>query len=233
MPGVTISAGYGAGGSMIAPALAERLGLPMLDRAISSHVAAQLRVSVEEAQGGVIKRSAAGRFLAVLAPLAGGVLGAGTDCAPPEAVLPLDEAGIFREQAEAIMRQALVTGAVILGRAGGTAFRHESGVLRVRLFGPPEARIVQAARIEVVDEDTARQRLPEVDRARAQYVRRLYGSDIDDPELYHLQIDSTVLSLETCVDIIANAYRSHIAARVDQAAAQADHAEPLADHAGT
>jgi cytidylate kinase len=225
MPGITISAGYGAGGSMIAPAVAERLGLPMLDRAISSHVAAQLRVSVQEAQSGAIKRSAAGRFLAVLAPLAGGVLGAGTDCAPPEAVLPLDDAGIFREQAEAIMRQALLTGAVILGRAGGTAFRNEPGVLRVRLFGPEEARIVQAARIEVVDEDTARQRLPEVDRARAQYVRRLYGADIDDPDLYQLQIDSTVLPLDTCVDIIATAYRSHVAVLAGHAQALADHAE--------
>jgi cytidylate kinase len=225
MPGVTISAAYGAGGSMIAPAVAERLGLPMLDRAISSHVAAQLRVSVQEAHGGVIKRSGAGRFLAVLAPLAGGVLGAGTDCAPPEAVLPLDDAGIFREQAEAIMRQALVTGAVILGRAGGTAFRNEPGVLRVRLFGPEEARIVQAARIEVVDQDTARQRLPEVDRARAQYVRRLYGSDIDDPDLYHLQIDSTVLPLDTCVEIIATAYRSHVAVLAGHAQVLADHAE--------
>ena len=197
---------------MIAPAVAERLGLPMLDRAISSHVAAQLQVSVEEAHGGVIKRSAAGRFLAVLAPLAGGVLGAGTDCAPPEAVLPLDEAGIFREQAEAIMRQALVTGAVILGRAGGTAFRNEPGVLRVRLFGPEEARIAQAARIEDVDAATARQRLPQVDRARAQYVRRLYGFDIDDPDLYHLQIDSTAVPIDASVGLIVAAYRSRAGA---------------------
>jgi len=208
MPGVTISAGYGAGGSVIAPELARQLGLPLLDRAISSYVAAQLRVSVAEAEGGVIRRSGPGRFLAVLAPLAGGVLGAGTDCAPPEAVPPPDEAGIFREQAEAIMRQALATGAVILGRAGGTAFRDEPGVLRVRLFGPQEARIAQAARIEDVDADTARQRLPEVDRARAQYVRRLYGSDIDDPDLYQLQIDSTALPLDACVGLIAAAYRS-------------------------
>ena len=176
MPGVTISAGYGAGGSMIAPEVARQLGLPLLDRAISSHVAAQLQVSVPEAEGAVIKRSGAGRFLAVLAPLAGGVLGAGTDCAPPEAFPPPDDAALFREQAEAIMRKALVTGAVILGRAGGAAFRDEPGVLRVRLFGPEEARIAQAARIEDVDADTARQRLPEVDRARAQYVQRLYGS---------------------------------------------------------
>lgn len=207
MPGVTISAGYGAGGSMIAPAVARQLGLPLLDRAISSRVAAQLQVSVPEAEGGVIKRSGAGRFLAVLAPLAGGVLGAGTDCAPPEAFPPPDDAALFREQAEAIMRKALVTGAVILGRAGGAAFRDEPGVLRVRLFGPEAARIAQAARIEDVDADTARQRLPEVDRARAQYVQRLYGTDIDDPDLYHLQIDSTVVPLDACVGLIADAYR--------------------------
>ena len=79
MPGVTISAGYGAGGSVIAPEVARQLGLPLLDRAISSHVAAQLQVSVQEAEGAVIKRSGPGRFLAVLAPLAGGALGAGTD----------------------------------------------------------------------------------------------------------------------------------------------------------
>src|SRR6204780_1533638 len=99
MPGVTISAGYGAGGSVIAPQVASRLGLPLLDRAISSHVAAQLHVSVQEAEGGVIRRSLADRFLAVLSPLAGGVLGAGTDCAPPDAVPPPDDAAYFREQA--------------------------------------------------------------------------------------------------------------------------------------
>jgi cytidylate kinase len=206
MPGITISAGYGAGGSIVAPDVARRLGLPVLDRAISSHVAAKLQVSVQEAEGGAIRRSLPDRFLAILAPLAGGVLGAGTDCAPPEALPPPEEAAFFREQAEAIMRTALATGAVILGRAGGAAFRHEPGVLRVRLFGPAGARAAQAARIESVDPPVARQRLPEVDRARAQYVRRLYAADIDDAALYHLQIDSTALPLDTCASIIVEAY---------------------------
>ena len=208
MHGVTISAGYGAGGSIVAPQVARLLGLPMLDRAISSHVAAQLRVSVQEAEGGVIRRSLPDRFLAVLAPLAGGALGAGTDCAPPGAVPAPDDADFFREQAELIMRTALETGAVILGRGGGAAFRHEPGVLRVRLFGPPQARIAQAARIEDVDAGTARQRLPEVDRARAQYVRRLYFTDIDDPALYQLQVDSTALPLDACASLIAAAYKA-------------------------
>jgi cytidylate kinase len=101
---------------------------------------------------------------------------------------------------------------VILGRGGGAAFCDEPGVLRVRLFGPPQARAAQAARIEDVDTGTARQRLPEVDRARAQYVRRLYGADIDDPALYHLQIDSTAVPLDACAAIIVAAYQGLAAA---------------------
>jgi cytidylate kinase len=206
MPGVTISAGYGAGGSVIAPAVAARLGLPLLDRAISSRVAAQLHVSVQEAEGGEMRRSLADRFLAVLAPLAGGALGAGTDAAPPHAIPPPDDADFFREQAEAIMNEALRGGAVILGRGGGAAFRDRPDVLRVRLFGSLQARIAHAARVENIDAAAARQRLPEVDSARSQYVRRLYCVSIDDPALYHLQIDSTVLPPDACADLIAAAY---------------------------
>lgn len=206
MPGVTISAGYGAGGSVVAPRLAERLGLPLLDRAISSQVAAQLHVTVEEAECGTVKRSLVERFFGVLAPMAGGVVGIGTD-AVPDAPLAMDDAAEFRERAEAIMRRTLDdTGAVILGRAGAAALHDRADVLRVRLFGAKDARIAQAARLQHVDEETATQRLPEVDQARAQYVRRLYGRDIDDPLLYHLHVQTTALPLDACVDLIANAY---------------------------
>ncbi len=206
MPGVTISAGYGAGGSVVAPGVATVLGLPLLDRAISSTIAAQLHVSIEEAEGGQMRRSLRDRFLSVLTPLAGGVLGAGTDAAPPDAEPAPDDAAPFREKAEGIMRAALSTGAVILGRAGAAAFHDEPDILRVRLFGPVEARIDQGTRLEGVNRETAVARLPEVDRARAQYVRRLYAADIDEPSFFHLQLDSTALPLDACVDLIAAAY---------------------------
>jgi cytidylate kinase len=208
MPGVTISAGYGTGGSVIAPLVAERLGLPLLDRAISTDVAAQLHVTVEEAEGGAFNRSLVGRLLSVLAPLAGGALGAGTDAAPPHAVPSPDDADLFRERADAIMRAALASGAVILGRGGAAAFRDEPGVLRVRLFGTREARIAHASRAQAIDPPTAERRLPEVDLARAAYVRRLYCCDIDDPALFNLQLDSTVLPAPACAEIIALAYRA-------------------------
>lgn len=209
MPGVTITADYGAGGSYVAPAVARALGLPMLDRAISTDVAAKLHVSVQEATGGQLKRSLVGRFFDVLAPLSGGVLGAGTDAAPPDAALPThDDADMFREHAEAIMRTALHSGVVIHGRAGAAAFANDPGVLHVRLVGATEARIAQGAKLEQVSLDAARRAQPQVDRARAHYVRRLYNVRIDDPALYDLQIDSTQLPLDTCVELIVMAFKS-------------------------
>lgn len=206
MPGITISAGYGAGGSVVARSLAQRLGYPLLDRAISSSIAEQLHVSVREAEGGMVRRSLVERFFGVLVPMAGAVIGAGLDENGASTPWPGNDAAQFRERAETIMREALPQGAVILGRAGAAALRAEPGVLRVRLFGPAAARIDQAARIQRIDTEAAETLLPQVDRARAQYVHRLYHCDIDDPDLYHLHIDSTALPLERCVDVIATAY---------------------------
>ena len=211
MPGVTISADYGAGGSVVAPAVASQLGIQLLDRAVSVTVAAQLHVSVQEAEAGAAKRRFADRFLSLLTPLSSGVLGAGTDAAPPDAEPVPDEASVFREQAERIMRAALPAGAVILGRAGAAALRDESDVLRIRLFGPPQRRLAQAMAAEQIDMETARTRMSQVDAAREHYIWRLYRISAADPSLYHLQIDSTIIKLQTCTELIVQAYQSLVA----------------------
>jgi cytidylate kinase len=211
MPGVTISADYGAGGSVVAPAVASQLGMQLLDRAVSVTVAAQLHVSVQEAEAGAAKRRFAGRFLSLLAPLSSGVLGAGTDAAPPDAEPVPDEASAFREQAERIIRAALPAGAVILGRAGAAALREEPDVLRIRLFGPPQRRLAQAMAAEQIDMETARTRMSQVDAAREHYIWRLYRISAADPSLYHLQIDSTIIKLQTCTELIVQAYQSLVA----------------------
>jgi cytidylate kinase len=140
------------------------------------------------------------RFFGVLTPLTG------VGSAPVQPGLT-DDAATFREHTELLLREALAEGVVILGRAGACAFLQEPDVLRVRLSGPAEARIAQAAAVEGVSAETARERQSEVDQARAQYVRRLYHAELDDPRLYHLQLDSTVLPLDTCAELIARAYR--------------------------
>ena len=46
---ITLSAPYGAGGSEVGPAVAQRLGVPFVDRAIPTSVAQRLAVPLREA----------------------------------------------------------------------------------------------------------------------------------------------------------------------------------------
>jgi cytidylate kinase len=56
-----------------------------------------------------------------------------------------------------------------------------------------------------VDLPTATRALRHADRAHAEYVRRFYDVEIDDPALYHLVIDTTAFDLATCVDLVTRA----------------------------
>jgi len=207
MPGITISSAYGAGGGVVAPRVAERLGFAMLDRAISAQIARDLQVSLDEAQEGERKLSFADRFFRNLAPLADTIAGGAAIAAADGAA-----AQEFRADANRIMCEALEKGAVILGRGGAAAMQSRTDVLRIRLYGAPEERIQAAVKFGVVGAEAAEENLPKVDAARAKYVQHLYGRDIDDPALYHLQLNTPRLELDQCVEMILAAYQAFTAA---------------------
>ena len=194
---VTVSASYGAGGAEVGPRLAERLGVPFLDRAIPARVAERLAIPLEEAAardesiGGLFSRMAM-----LIAPM-GQAFGASTT--PQDA---FDEHA-FRRTTETIIREHAADGdLVVLGRAGALVLRDDPRALHVRLDGPRERRIEQALRITGSDRGTVERRLGETDRAREAYVRHFYRADARHPSLYHLTIDSTALPLEAVVDVI-------------------------------
>ncbi|MBE2316865.1 cytidylate kinase-like family protein [Solirubrobacter sp. CPCC 204708] len=198
-PLVTISASYGAGGSRIGPAVAERLGVEFLDRAIPTAVADRLGCSLDDALahdeslGDAIGRLASS--FALLPELAGAMVQAG--------VLAGED---YRRETERLIREhAAAGGAVILGRAAAVILRRHAEALHVRLDGPPERRVAQAMEYEGLSKSDAERLRRDGDRAREAYVRHFYGVDARDPALYHLVIDSTALSTEAVVDVIAAA----------------------------
>ena len=204
---VTLSASYGAGGSHVGPRLAERLQLPFVDRAIPTAVAERLAVPLADALAhDEAVRSVLERLLLRFAPAAQTFAGA---TPAPEMV---DERSYLR-CTEDVIRERAARGAVILGRAGAIVLRDHPGALHVRLDGPADRRLTQAMAIEGVDRETAERHMRETDRARETYVQQFYGVDPRAAEHYHLIIDSTVLSLDACVELIAVA----AAARADPA----------------
>ncbi|MDA0161899.1 cytidylate kinase-like family protein [Solirubrobacter ginsenosidimutans] len=195
-----MSASYGAGGSQIGPAVAKRLGVEFLDRAIPTRVADRLQVPLDEALAhDESLGDAIGRLVstfALLPELAGAMVQAGYVAGED-----------YRRETERLIREHTEGGAVILGRAGAVILRDHPDALHVRLDGPPERREANAMRLEALGAEDATRLRKSGDRAREAYVRHFYGCDSRDPALYHLVIDSTALSNETVVDIIAAAAR--------------------------
>ncbi|HWE54368.1 MAG TPA: cytidylate kinase-like family protein [Acidimicrobiales bacterium] len=195
-PLITVSATYGAGGSVIAPRLAAELGLPFIDRYISAD-------SVQASQEGLVKgeqeASPVGRFLSYFARAAtvGVVIG-------PEPDIQNDDD--IRDKAETDLK-AVTGGApgVVLGRAGAIVLKDRPRAYHVRLDGPAEQRLVWASSHEQLDRDAAAKRQSETDRARTAFVKRLYRVDPGSPSLYHLVIDPTAIGVDATVSVIKTA----------------------------
>jgi cytidylate kinase len=202
-PVVTLSAAYGAGGSRVGPLVADELGVPFVDRAISTGLVDRLGLSPDYVAA--MDDSGPSGMSRTLASLA--VIGAGMTGADVHAELLGDRS--FCEATEGLVRShAGPEGAVILGRAGAIVLREHPTALHVRLDGPLERRIAAAVAIEGVDERTAERRARENDAARAGYVRNYYRCDATDPTLYDLVLDSTRLPLDLCAGLIATAARA-------------------------
>ena len=203
---VTVSASYGAGGSVVAPALARRLGVPFLQRATTSSGGT---LSPGPGPGPCTERLSADetyltpahRLLASLTQ----AMPAGPTQSPPSA--RHQEENLRRHCEEGMRRLAADGAGVILGRGAAVVLGKERG-FHVRLDGPAALRVVQGGAIEGIDVDEARRHMDAADRARVAYVRRLYRADPADPGHYHLVIDSTAIPLDAVTEVILRALSS-------------------------
>jgi cytidylate kinase len=193
---------YGCGGSVIGPAVAKRLELPFVDRAIPAALAENIHEPLEAALAEDTERfSAVGRLLNstlnysglfVGVPISHGELGNVPDVAQTE---------------KAIRRLADDGGAVVLGRGGVFVLQNRPDALHVRLVGNVEARRRAAMVHEGIDYETAARMQQWTDRARQAYIAHFYprAGNWADPRHYHVVLDSTAISLDACVEIIAGA----------------------------
>jgi Cytidylate kinase-like family len=207
-PVVTLAALYGAGGSVVGPKVAERLSVPLLDRAIPETVAKQSGLP-EDAVAGIDDqpRSTVQRVVASLGrstTVSGGAAGSVER-------LDLQERSV-RARIEEFLARSIVSGGVAIGRGGMVVLQSVPWALHVHLGGPLEARLRQRMALEGIDHDTAARRQRAEDRARTEYVRRAYGVDGADPALYHVMIDSTAVDLDTCVELIVAGAQARVRA---------------------
>jgi cytidylate kinase len=191
-PVVTIAAEHGAWGDLVAPRVADALGVPFLDRALPASLAA----AVEESE----RQS----------PLVGRLARASTMLASqPVERIDREEARIRDELAEFLAR-ASTDGGVVLGRGGAVVLAGSPTALHVLLSGDRQSRVARVAEREGVGHAEADRRVRALDRARREYARRVFGLDTDDRTLYHLIVDTVVLGIDASVELVLAACRARL-----------------------
>lgn len=196
---VTISATYGAGGSVIAPALAAALKMDFFDRLVHPDNSPSVdtimeRLSLEERE-----QSPPGRIFASLSSLSS------TIGLPVMSLDDMDPRISLRRQVENSVQRIGAEGGVVLGRAAAVVLADHPRSFHVRLHGPPDRCILQGMAIEDVSHAVARTHQADTDKSWSRFVSRLFDRDPADPKLYHLMVDSTAVPMNACVDLIGRA----------------------------
>jgi cytidylate kinase len=194
---VTLFESYGSGAGVIGPRVAEALGVIYHEQAFSSE---QLERNAE-------LRENEGLLARVFSAMGTSSFG-GLDVG--------DVSGGQRDNYDLVMQNTATvqqwarTGGVIVGRNGAYILADLPTALHVKLDGPLERRIARAAEDAGISPDRAARRQKNEDKVRADMSIELYGWDPRDPTRYDLVVNTGLLHLDTCVDVIVAACRAKL-----------------------
>jgi len=115
---------------------------------------------------------------------------------------------------------------VIVGRGGNYLLRDIPHALRIRLVAPLETRVRRMTEEDHVVEKTARREIARIDKSRAGYVSKNYGSDWEDLSHYDMIFNSGLETYEEITRVLMVALvdreRHKTPAAVDLLAGRAD-----------
>ena len=192
-PVVTLFESYGAGAGYVGPRVAQALGVPFHAQAFSS----------EELERAASERESEGVLSQVFGAMGGSYAALGGE-GHDVALAQRDRYELVMENTR-VVREEAGQGGVIVGRNGALILADWPGALHVLLDGPVQQRIERAAAEAGIDVARAARRQKREDQVRADMSLQLYGWDPRETSRYHLVVNTGLLDLDTCVNIIVQA----------------------------
>jgi cytidylate kinase len=117
---------------------------------------------------------------------------------PPSATL-------LQHVTETLLQLAGNGNVILIGRGGNMVTARLPHVLHVRLVAPLEKRIQHCAEALHMTHDQAAKFCPAEDHARQRYFKKYFNTDIDNPLLYHMIINTGQVSYDEAARIIGDA----------------------------
>ncbi len=112
---------------------------------------------------------------------------------------------LVRNTSETILHLADMGRVILLGRAANLITARLPHVFHVRLVGSLEKRVEHIQSLSELEAREARDRIQSEDAGRRRYLKKYFGKDIDDPLLYHMVLNTDVVSYDEAARIIADA----------------------------
>ena len=198
---VTITRQYGAGGSLVAQRVAERLGWTVIDNEFVGEVAQRAGLPPEEVAAreerapSLIERLAS--TLAVSAPEVF-VPAAAREHEP-------DEEALIRIT-ERVIAEAATHGRVVLVGRGATAYLgtapEGARALHAYVVAPRGVRIGTVMERLTVSSEEATKMVDDIDAARERYLERYYQRRRDDASGYHVVVNTAWLGYDGAAEVI-------------------------------
>lgn len=199
---ITVSRQLGSDGETVARAVAASLGLTVVDRETIRAAALQAGVHADLLQRlmYVGQRKVADDIIQPLGNVAPdvAVTAAGNPLlglyAPPVSgdTVSLQEAA--RAVGKIILAIAARDNVLIVGQGGQALLQGHPGACHVLFVAPLEVRVANVAKWHGLSMREARRRVRGTDESRADFLARYYGIRWLDPQLYHLVINTGLVS---------------------------------------
>ena len=187
---VTISREFGSGGRTIGKAVAQKLGIPCYDAEIIHKIAQEsgfsegyIREAGEYTPGGVLDNLFSNR-----------------------AYGPTNEDYLWNIQYNLITELAQKEACVIVGRCADYILRDTADCLKVFIHADMDFRSKRIVEVYGERENSPEQRIKDKDKRRRAYHRFYTNRKWGQSQNYHITLDSGVLGLERCAEIICSLY---------------------------
>jgi cytidylate kinase len=217
---VTLSRQLGASGSEIAAGVAKALGLRIIDHETIDQAAMECGVPElaldelgNEGRRGLIQRILDAlkaspaipsliemeRRESVISLPATTSRGAFTPALP---LLSTAMEDYVRMVGMVVHNMARENNVLIVGRASQMLLRDEPEALHLQIVAPLARRVQKLMALESLSQRETTQRIVASDEARREYLRRYYGVNWLDPQLYDLVINTGRISISTAVQLV-------------------------------
>ena len=230
MPVITISGNIASGAREVGEMVAQRLGIGFVDQQLMVEAAQRTGVPVgtvveHDERRGSLRERMSGLLRTFLERSAASGADPLTGATGLEVVLSRTYADMAAEQEEpqlsdslymdtmkTLIRELAARGdVVILGRGSQMILADMPGTVHALCVAPRKLRAERLAERENIGMEEAIHRTQASDRGRCAFYRKFWRVDVENPNLYHISIDTSRLSYEVATDLIVAAVRAKAA----------------------